>query len=342
MAKLLKWQIGLIVVYPVGIFVLLEVSLRLLGYKPYQHTDFKVTSNPPHAYTGHSSLGIQLNEGVFDIMVNEQLTFHATHLPGGQRKVSNETSSSYSKVWMLGCSYTYGYGVGDEENFTALLQQQYPHINFKNAGVIGHGTVQALLLLKEMLAQDRPTLVLLNFSAYHFMRNTLSQQYRSHLKIGYSRASKTVQHQMASANFPFLTSCDDALQSVAWNNIYENWPGRESWAVVHAVQKTYDYLLDDIDHQIAVTACLMREIARLCDENEVAFQVVCLNHSPATDKLKTQVSDLPWLDVGYSFSDTTMTNHPYDDHPNAKGHRFIADRIDQYLATTFQQLSKTP
>lgn len=325
-----------------AILVLLEVLLRLLGYKPYQHTDFKVVSDPPHAYTGHPSLGIQLSEGVFDITVNDHLTFQATHQPGGHRKVESAIRSSHQDVWMLGCSYTYGYGVNDEENFTSLLQQRYPHIQFRNAGVIGHGTVQALLRLREMLTRDRPKLVLLNFSSYHFMRNTLSQEYRSHLKIGYSRASKSVQNQMASAHFPFLTSCEDSLQLVAWNDIYENWSGRESLATIHAIQKTYDRLLDDEDNQIEVTACVMQEMARLCLEKEIAFHIVCLDRSSATQKLKIQVSDLPWLDVGYSFSDTTMTNHPYDDHPNPKGHEFIAHQIDQHLSATFQEFSKAP
>lgn len=317
------------------IFVLLEVLLRLFGHQPYQHTDFKVVSSPPMAYTGHPTLGIQLNEGIFDITINERLTFRATHLPGSYRKVSEETGSSNPEALMLGCSYTYGYGVNDEENFTALLQQRYPHIQFRNAGVVGHGTVQSLLRLREMLRQKRPKWVLLNFSSYHFMRNTLSQQYRSHLKIGYSRASKSAQNQMAAAHFPFLTSCDEPIQQAPWDEIYENWPGRESVATVHALQKSHDLLLDDVDHQIKVTACLMKEMARLCKEKGIAFYVACLDPSPATEKLKVQVSDLSWFDIGYSFSDTTMTNYPYDDHPNPKGHRFIANQIDQYMASAF-------
>lgn len=328
--------------YPVTSFILLELSLRILGFQPYQHTDFKVVSNPPNAYIGHPSLGIQLNKGVFDITINDQLTFHATHQQDGFRSVRQLPNSNYPEVWMLGCSYTYGYGVNDEENFTSLLQSRYRQINFRNAGVIGHGTVQALIQFKKMMmSQDPPKMVLLNFSSYHFERNTLSQLYRSHLKIGYSRASKNVQQQMATANFPFMRSCEDSLQLVAWDHIYDHWPGRESLASIHAMQKTYDYLLDDVDQQIEVTACLIREVARLCEAKGIPFHVVCLDRSEATMQLKTQISDLSWLEVGYSFSDTTMTNYPYDDHPNPKGHRFIADRIEQHLAPAFKALSTT-
>ncbi|MDW3193338.1 MAG: hypothetical protein R8G66_13280 [Cytophagales bacterium] len=298
-------------------------------------------SNPPNAYTGHPSLGIQLNEGVFDITVNDQLTFHATHEPGGYRNVSKAPRTAQADVWMLGCSYTYGYGVNDEENFTSLLQNRYPRVHFRNAGVIGHGTVQALMRLKKMMIQGHPKMVLLNFSSYHFMRNTLSQQYRSHLKIGYSRASKSAQQQMAVARFPFMRSCENSLQLVAWDDIYDHWPGRESLATVHSMQKTYDRLLEDVDQQIEVAACLIQEMAQICKDNGVIFHVVCLDRSPATQQLKMKTGNIPWLDVGYSFSDTTMTNHPYDDHPNPKGHRFIADQIDQHLAPAFQKLSQT-
>jgi hypothetical protein len=330
-----------ILYYPLVIFTFLEVILRFLGFRPYEHTDFKVVSQPPHAYTGHTSLGIQLNEGAFDITINDHLTFHAIHQSGGYRKTNEDKHVSQLDVLMLGCSYTYGYGVNDEENFTALLQRRYPNIHIRNAGVVGHGTVQALLLLQEVLKNENPKLVLLNFSSYHLMRNTLSQAYRSHLSIGYNRASPSAQYQMSAANFPFLTSCEDSIQQVSWDRIYSHWPGRESLALVHALQKTYDHLIDDIDNQISVTACLIREIAQLCDEKGISFHIVNLNPSSTTQKLRQQVRELSWLDIGYHFTDTTMTNYPYDDHPNQKGHEFIANQIDWHLAHVFHQLEKS-
>ena len=201
--------------YPVAVFILLELLLRILGFQPYQHTEFKVVSNPPNAYTGHPTLGIQLNEGDFDITVNNQLTFQATHQLDGFRSVSHAPNSDHPEIWMLGCSYTYGYGVNNDENFTSLLQNRYPQAQFRNAGVIGHGTVQALMQLKKMMVQGPPKMVLLNFSSYHFMRNTLSQQYRSHLKIGYSIEKQHFLKNVKKFNFFETQNFKVALKLVA-------------------------------------------------------------------------------------------------------------------------------
>lgn len=327
--------------YALASCLLLEALLRIVGYRPYEHTPFSVTSSPPLAYRGDATLGIQLNEGVFDITVNETLKFRATHEFEGHRKVSDLRHDSPPEVLMLGCSYTYGYGVNDEEPFTAILQQRYPEVHFKNAAVIGHGTVQALIKLRWALAQYRPKLVILNLSSYHLMRNTLSQQYRSHLKIGYRRASPEAQQQMASANFPFLTSCQDSIRWVAWDQLYDNWPGRETLALVNATQTSYDHIRDQMKDPVKVTSCLLKEMARLCRDHGVSFQVACLDSSPATDNLQTQDPDVPWIEVGFSFSDTTLTNYPYDDHPSPAGHQFIADRIDQHLSSDFHQMESS-
>jgi len=198
--------------------------------------------------------------------------------------------------------------------------------------------IQKISIQTQSVRKDSIKLVVLNFSSYHFMRNTLSRKYRSHLKIGYNRSSDKVQQQMAEANFPFLSTCGDAIQYVSWNEIYDNWRGREWLATVNAFQTAYDKISDDEANQIKVTACIMQEMAKICEENGIRFQIACLNRSAQSEQLKEQVKELSWMDVGFSFQDTTLTNYPIDDHPSPFGHQFIAKQLEQHLGSLFQSL----
>jgi len=325
--------------YLIVTFILLEGLLWILGWRPYRNTNYSVTSDPPKAFTGHPYLGIKPSEGAFNITINDSLTFQSTHLENGLRMVTGNPDKSVVDVLMLGCSYTYGYGVNDDEHFTSLLQRMHPNLAFQNAGVIGYGTTQSLLQLKEAVKKDSIKMVVLNFSSFHFMRNTLSRKYRSHLKIGYNRSSDQVQEQMAEAQFPFLSACGDSIQYECWNEIYDNWKGREWLASVNAFQSIYDNLVDDEANQIGVTACMMKEMAQICKTNGIKFQIACLNSSPASEKLKEQVNERNWIDVGFSFQDTSLTNYPIDDHPSPHGHQFIADQMEEKLGSLFNSLA---
>ncbi|MEO0338256.1 MAG: hypothetical protein AAF242_03485, partial [Bacteroidota bacterium] len=245
--------------------------------------------------------------------------------------VPGAPDTTLAEILMLGCSYTYGFGVHDEECFTTLLQKEHPKLKFYNLGVIGHGTVQSSMQLRKWLDKRKPQAVILTFSSYHFMRNTLSPQYRSNLKIGYNRSSNTVDNQMSTAQFPFLSSCNDTIQHAAWETIYQPWLGREWFASVNFLQTNYDLYKADFANQIAVTACLIEEMAELCESKGISFGLACLDAGPGTTQLKAKLADIPWIDVGFDFSNKTLINYPYDEHPNKNGHQLIAKHVQVLL-----------
>jgi lysophospholipase L1-like esterase len=70
-------------------------------------------------------------------------------------------------VWILGDSVAFGYGVDDDQNFSALLASAHPELVVENLAVSGFGTDQELLLLKRELARrgqpSVPTAVVATF-----------------------------------------------------------------------------------------------------------------------------------------------------------------------------------
>lgn len=313
------------------VFCCLEISFRILGYEPFKNNDYSVVAEPENAFVGHPQLGIQLRPGVFQITLNKGLTFQAHHLDANSRQVSGCPDPTNPDILFLGCSFTYGFGVNDDQHFTSLLQKKHPDLSFQNAGVIGYGSVQSLLQLKELVKTRSLKAVVLNFSSFHFMRNTLSRQYRSNLKIGYARSSRQVEHQMIRARFPYQASCGGNIEYAPWAEIYENWRGREWLASINWIQTTYDHIREDLSAQIETTACLIREMATICQEYHIPFGVACLDATPETEVLKTKLSAVPWVDVDFDFSDHSLINHPSDSHPNPAGHQRIAEKMEPFL-----------
>lgn len=66
------------------------------------------------------------------------------------------------EVVLVGCSFTIGWAVADDETWGARLQHARPDLDVVNRGVAGYGTYQALLLMEKLLADEgrRPAWVL--------------------------------------------------------------------------------------------------------------------------------------------------------------------------------------
>ncbi len=317
--KVLKWTLF----YTLVTFVFFEGLLWILGYRPYTNEDYKVHSSPELPYIGDSKLGIQLHEGTFTLTLNNAITFTATHQKNGERLIPFCGADTLPEVVFLGCSYTYGYGVNDSESFPALLQAQHPDWQVRNAAVVGYGTAQHLLQLREKLNTDPPACVLLSFSSVHFIRTVLSQEYRANLRIGYRRSTDEVDHRMDGALFPYMIECGK-IRYQTWEDMYPEIWGRYTFASANFLQSRYDHSKEPDCDPVEITACIIKEMATLCAEKNVAFGVVCLDSSTETRKLQKQLPHIAWKNIGFSFNNKKLTLWPHDSHPNAKGHATIA------------------
>lgn len=324
---ILKWGI----LYPMVSVLCLEIALRILGWGTFYINDYSIRAEPKNAFIGHEEMGIQLNPGKYAITLNDSVHFITTHTNGRDRLIPGNELAANASMLLLGCSFTYGYGVNDGDTFAALVQQAFPEEVVRNKGVIGYGTIQSLLQLREMIKQGSLETVLLNFSSFHFMRNGLSQAYRSNLKIGYQRSSPDVASLMQLSKFPYINECSSEVKYQPWESMYTNWYGRNWSAIVNWLQVTDDRRKDAAIDELSIAACLIREMSYLCRMNGITFGVVCLDSTPETIQLQSELSGLNWLNVGFDFSNPALTNIPYDSHPNKMGHELIAHKINPFL-----------
>lgn len=318
-------------IYTVVTLVLLEGLLWIMGYRPYANTDYDVISTPKNPYVADADLGIQLNSGKFRLTLNKKVTFEATHQENGQRLIPGSETSNNEDVLFLGCSYTYGYGVNDSESFAALAQQKHPEWNVQNTAVVGYGTAQHFLQLKDRLDKNRPKCVVLCLSSVHFIRTVLSQQYRSNLRIGYRRSSSDVDDRMNGARFPYFDDFSGKEKYAKWEDLYSEIPGRYWSATINFVQNLRDRGREPKCNSIDITAHLIQEMQLLCKQAGVPFAVVCLDTNHETANLEQKLNNIPWLNVGFSFKSKKYTHRPYDSHPNEKGHKKIAQAVIPFI-----------
>ena len=321
-----------------------EAALRVGGYRPYRNADYRVSAKPNHAYVANSRLGIALAEGTYDILLNEQVAFRATHQPNGQRFVPKSSDEDSSWVAVLGCSFTYGYGVNDTETFVARLQTQHPGTHWTNHAVPGYGTVQACLQVRALLDDSSriPDRIVVVFHPFHLDRNALTPAFRSAMRIGFRRSNPANQALLQGARFPVNTGLDTpVLAFKAWGNLYRPWPARESSALVYWGQQQRDAAITRRLDPVALTVPLLADIAERCAAAGVPCWVVNLGGNTLTEAVRARLierwegdsrsANFHWVSVPFDFNSPAMTNQPVDIHPDVLGHQYIADKLEAAL-----------
>ena len=160
-----------------------EGVLRLVGFEPApppldprEHAADWGQPDPVLGWTNHPGTGHSNEPG------HVAMTFG----PGGERASApaGEPPRTHS-VLLMGCSYTTGLGVADDETFAWRLNERYPDVRFENHGVPGYGTYQSLLLLERLLRERRgspPDLVVYGFIGDHVRRNAAALSWLRQLK----------------------------------------------------------------------------------------------------------------------------------------------------------------
>jgi hypothetical protein len=76
-----------------------------------------------------------------------------------------------------GCSFTFGYGLNDQDTWPWLLQEQLPEYHVVNVGAGGYGTDQALMAAERMVEKNpgKTAAVVLGFADFQIERNRSTQ-----------------------------------------------------------------------------------------------------------------------------------------------------------------------
>lgn len=328
-----------------------EVLLRAAGFEAYRPIEQDVESTPSGCLVPHPELGFGLGAGRFSVRVRDDLLFTSTQTREGYRITRRGQQTILGDprpvVLITGGSFSYGYGVEDEESYPFLVQNRIGDRQIVNAAVPGHGTLQAILQLQALEEIGVvPERLVVGYLDFHDARNALAPSYGQLLRDvflaegGAAGAIAGDARQAARhAHFPRLA--DGELQLVPVTELHHDAPGRGWSATVNAVENVFVQRRDHDAVDDHVTERALALLSRACDARGVQLVLALLDDSPRAKALQrfAAARGIESLDLSVDYDDPRYTNLPHDWHPSALAHRRYADVVARYLAATSERIA---
>lgn len=167
-----------------GTLVLVETGLRAVGREPFNPpAGESFQGQPRNRFRPDPVLGWIKAPGSYPRERNDEepkRTIQEHFLPGDLRAASpaqqqGKVGDGRPQLLFLGCSFTEGGGLSDEETFAWKVQEMFPQIEVLNMGTSAWSTAQSALAL-ETIALSAPEMrniagVIYDFVDFHNVRN---------------------------------------------------------------------------------------------------------------------------------------------------------------------------
>ncbi len=235
----------------------------------------------------------------------------------------NQPGAPGRRIALLGDSYTFGSGVGDDQTFAAVLEARLQDTWCHNFGIGAYGIDQMWLTLRHYAMALEPDVVILSFIRYDLDRS-LSSYRRDHVwrwKPAF-RLSDGELVAMTSENRPGILRSFLHQQS----NLYRLWRKLE-----HSLSRRYA-----IGYRWRLNRAIFEAIRDHCRRLGVPLVVV---HIPVNRRKPVPMFEREFADMGIAYLDlepllpaaADELYFPRDRHLNAAGHRFAAQEIHDFL-----------
>jgi hypothetical protein len=240
-------------------------------------------------------------------------SFTATIGQDGLRITSpGEQGADRPEVWILGCSFTWGYLLNDDETFPWIVQQGLPSARVRNFGCNGCGTIQQYLYLKRAAERQRrtPSIAVFVYNPFHLQRNTLSPSV-----VGEFRSQEA---SLGDPGYPVVELQRGGDLSVRMVPIFSPEAAR--------IPPQSDARNSELARRI-VTG-----IGKLCSAMRVR-PVFAVQSGSLNDELPVfaKGAGFELVDIAVPLTDSSYTFRPLDPHPNARANRVYANRLLEAL-----------
>jgi len=318
------------------IFILAEVSLRILGHKPASpkyRLNIKVEPSGKY-FKKDSLLGYTHLPGKFYVTLNNNYTFVTTHKNNTLRITHPIADDSYyidkAKIWIMGCSFTHGWSINDDETYPWLIQEMYKdNYEIINFGCSGYGTIHSLIQIEEALKIiEKPKIIIYTYSSIHDHRNTFLLK---------RRKSVTRWNFLGPLSQPYATyNKKEGLQIYKADTIeYKGLPFNNYFALINFIEKVYLYFEDKFANDHDVSKALILKINEICKKNEIMFILAGIdsyNLSETQEMIDFCKSlDIYAVDISVDHNIPGTMNLPHDGHPSPTANKKYAKKLSDYL-----------
>jgi hypothetical protein len=244
----------------------------------------------------------------------------------GARSTGSPPVPGRPALLLVGCSFTFGWAVADDETWGARIQQSRPDLSVSNRGVEGYGTYQSLLLMERLLVDEaqRPTWILYG-DIGHDLRNAGALAWlstRADIPHAAAVPSASLRANGILVRHPPLRypslPLHDQLASVALiENLWTRWQLRDRTTASPR----------------QLTDRLLVEMADVANRFGVKFSIVILTleeHVKRARMAFAQQNHIDVIDCNQRLSPTLTVAG--EGHPNALAHQRWADCIATALA----------
>jgi lysophospholipase L1-like esterase len=308
---------------------LLEVAVRVMN-PPIQVGPAIVTFSDVLGFENKRNLLCTRRSAEYDTTIQtNSMGMRGAEIPVTKR-------DGVTRILCVGDSYTFGRGVENEETYVRQLEiglnDAYETGSFEvlNGGVVGWGTGNELLYLRERGMTLRPDIVLLQIYTNDFadnMRSTLfSLDDSGHLHRGRAYAGlKTITGLFNS--IPGKSLLENAYlfnYARTFLNISVRPGGKDE------SEMSIDELNREKERSGKLTAKLLEAFVTFTHSRHVALVVVTVDLSPEQASVVVPILDkanVPTLHLDSMRSDHPEMYFRYDMHWNRDGHRAVANRL---------------
>lgn len=332
--KKLLFGVMTLVIALVVVAICGEVLARFRGIEPWDPHPIGIVVEPGGRYfQKHPTLGYSQLPGSFIVsMPQTGLVNRVTHLDDTLR--ITRPLESYADdlrgregIWLFGGSFTYGWGLNDEETFAWLLQEAFPDREVVNFGVPGYGTLHGLIQLREALrTREAPATAIIVYATFHDMRNTFLRKHRKTLVQG---------NRLGPLALPFARlDRDGRLHIEMADVVYREFPLMRVSAFAHLLAEFYDDSIEDrFIGSEEVTRAVFLEFQRICEENGIELLVAAVDDWSGTAMPGFLAENgIPTVEIWVDMSDPRYLNlRDVFRHPNGLANRTYAERIESFL-----------
>ena len=302
--------------------IILEVFCRIIGLKPYSNQEYpyKISGSVNNLFVPDTGLGFRMNPGEFIIEFDEDHLVKMSNNRNGNRLTSIEdfkTQQKIEDIWFLGCSYTYGWSLNDEETFCYKLQSEVTQKRIVNYAQPAYSGYQCYLKLKEQLRLNaKPAKVYYIYAAFHDERNIAHKNWIQQL---------SAYKHLGSIGIPNYQTKE--IEDLSIKASIENHS-----ALFHNILRYFRSVQSREEASRSSLAIICQMDSR-CQKRSIDFEVVIINSDKFTKKLKEQLEQKGITVLDYTI-DTRLaenTNLPYDSHPSASANEKLAQKLQSII-----------
>ena len=318
------------------LFLVLEVVLRVAGVRPKTATVLSsfFEYSPTCGWVGQPDVDRRFVTASFDVTVTHDSDGFRTC--GLKHGIAGDTDYDGEVVWLLGDSFAWGWGVGDNDTVASVLNRTARRGRvYRSLGVPGYSSVQQYLLLKDRFeAGQQPDRVVVHFVGNDPLEN---------LRIDGQRPPRPffdIENGEAKLrDYPVPTSSWSISVWFKQHLLAYNYLHFYLTSAKRALRpgKTLDgepTAPDPTPEQLAGLRDAYARIRDLCAEHKVSFAVA--TEQPLWRPILGPMCDalgVPLLDLSGPFRgvDRRTYNLQGDYHYNEEGNRLLAEAIETAL-----------